>query len=105
MDGRCTRICAITLTALVITAASQAEEMPTLAVLPLNHIGVAASGNEVGLSQAEFDALSEEERESLVATASESLQRVGAHIVVDGIWDGSGAVDRIEQRLATGGTP
>ena len=68
-------------------------------------IGVAASGNEVGLSQAEFDVLDEAERGRLVAAASERLGRAGAHIVVEGIWDVPDAVAHIEERLAVGEAP
>jgi phosphonoacetaldehyde hydrolase len=50
-------------------------------------IGVAATGNEVGLSLAEYEALDPAEREALVGAARSRLAAAGAHQVVDSIAD------------------
>ena len=62
-------------------------------------IGVAATGNAVGLSYAEFQALPAEERDLRVANAREELQRAGAHYVVDTLADLDPVLDDIDARL------
>ncbi|PKP93003.1 MAG: phosphonoacetaldehyde hydrolase [Alphaproteobacteria bacterium HGW-Alphaproteobacteria-16] len=46
-------------------------------------IGVAASGNGVGLSREAFEALTAEERAERVGAARASLEKAGAHLVID----------------------
>lgn len=62
-------------------------------------IGVAATGNAVGLSYAEFQALPAKERDLRVANAREELQRAGAHYVVDTLADLDRVLDDIDARL------
>ena len=62
-------------------------------------IGVAATGNAMGLSFAEFQALSAKERDLRVANAHEELQQAGAHYVVDKLADLDGVLDDIDARL------
>lgn len=50
-------------------------------------IGVAASGNGVGLSREALEALPEGERADLVARARRALTDAGAHVVIDTIAD------------------
>ncbi|MGI9361745.1 MAG: phosphonoacetaldehyde hydrolase [Parasphingorhabdus sp.] len=50
-------------------------------------IGVAASGNAVGLSAEEYAALSTEERTARVSAAREKLEKAGAHLVIDTVAD------------------
>lgn len=50
-------------------------------------IGVAASGNSVGLSAEELGALPEEEQAARIAVAREVLQAAGAHLVIDTVAD------------------
>tara|TARA_R110000868_G_scaffold86449_2_gene242438 strand:+ start:1419 stop:2204 length:786 start_codon:yes stop_codon:yes gene_type:complete len=50
-------------------------------------IGVAASGNGVGLSLAAFNALDVDERAARVATARAALEEAGAHMVIDTVAD------------------
>lgn len=50
-------------------------------------IGVAASGNGVGLSQEAFEALSPDEREQRVGAARSALENAGAHLVIDTVAD------------------
>ena len=62
-------------------------------------IGVAATGNAVGLSYEEFQALSTKERDLRVANARAELQREGAHYVVDTLADLDAVLDDIDARL------
>ena len=62
-------------------------------------IGVAATGNVMGLSQQEFGALGASEREERLVVARAELRRVGAHYVVDSLADVDAALDDIDTRL------
>jgi phosphonoacetaldehyde hydrolase len=62
-------------------------------------IGVAGTGNGVGLSLENFQALSEVERESRLAEARAELQNAGAHYVVDSLAEVSSVLDDIDARL------
>ena len=68
-------------------------------------IGVAISGNEVGLSLADWEKLSEAERAPRRAIAVERLAQLGAHYVVDSIADIMPCIDDIEARLARAEKP
>lgn len=58
-------------------------------------IGVAASGNGVGLSREAFEALSADERASKVGAARDALQKAGAHLVIDTVADLPDALKRL----------
>ena len=62
-------------------------------------IGVAATGNAVGLSYEEFQALSAKERGLRVTNARAELQRAGAHYVVDTLAELDPVLDDIEARI------
>ena len=62
-------------------------------------IGVAASGNGVGLSQAAFLALDPAERAAKLKKARQELQAAGAHYVVDTLAELGGVIDAIDARL------
>jgi phosphonoacetaldehyde hydrolase len=66
-------------------------------------IGVAATGNAIGLSLAEFQALPENERYSRVSDARTELRRAGAHYVVDTLAELDAVLDDIDTRLKSGG--
>ena len=68
-------------------------------------IGVAVSGNEVGLSLKEWKKLSKVEQAPRRAAAYERLAQSGAHYVVDSIADIMPCIDDIEARLAQGERP
>lgn len=68
-------------------------------------VGVAVSGNEVGLSAAEWAALPADEQRRRAGVATERLRAAGAHYVVDSIADIIPVIDTIEQRLAAGEKP
>jgi phosphonoacetaldehyde hydrolase len=62
-------------------------------------IGVAGTGNRIGLSLADFHALPASERESRMAEARAELQNAGAHYVVDTLTEVHGVLDDIDARL------
>lgn len=66
-------------------------------------IGVAATGNAVGLSYTEFQALSAKERDLRVANARLELQGAGAHYVVDTLAELDPVLDDIDARLQSEG--
>jgi len=68
-------------------------------------IGVAASGNGVGLGLEAFQALEDAERDRLVATAAAELSAAGAHYVIDTVADLPNVLSDIEARLARGDVP
>lgn len=65
-------------------------------------IGIIASGNEVGLSLADWQALSSAAQAEYRAKASATLFAAGAHYVIDSIADLLPIVDAIDARLAAG---
>jgi phosphonoacetaldehyde hydrolase len=62
-------------------------------------VGVTLTGNEVGLSEAELAALPEEQRRELGDRARASLERAGAHYVVESVAALEPALAKIEERL------
>ncbi len=68
-------------------------------------VGVTMSGNAVGLSRQELEALGEAERSALRRQAAPTRARPGAHYVIDSVADLMPIIDRIEGRLARGERP
>ncbi len=68
-------------------------------------IGLACSGNEVGLSQEEWAALSADAQKDAFETARVGLDQTGAHYVVPTIEDVQPCLDDIARRLAAGEKP
>ncbi|MGE0119742.1 MAG: phosphonoacetaldehyde hydrolase [Dongiaceae bacterium] len=68
-------------------------------------IGLAVSGNEVGLSLAEWNKLPKPEQERLRQGAHTRMYQSGAHYVVDDITGIMPCIDDIEARLARGERP
>lgn len=68
-------------------------------------VGLAQTGNEVGLTEQEVEALDPQVLEEKLDRASRRLARAGAHYVIDGMWDVLGVLDEIEARLADGERP
>jgi phosphonoacetaldehyde hydrolase len=68
-------------------------------------VGVTQSGNAVGLSQADFAALSPDEQGARTAAARQMLEHAGAHFVIDGVWDLPSLIDQINAKLQTGERP
>lgn len=68
-------------------------------------VAVAASGTEVGLSQAHLATLSPSEREKLLSVARSRLIESGAHMVIDTIAELGSAIERIQNGLQQGRRP
>ena len=68
-------------------------------------VGIALSGNGVGLSAAEVEALAEEDRRARRDEAARRLLAAGAHDVIDTVADLPGAIARIESRIQRGERP
>ena len=68
-------------------------------------IGVARTGNGVGLSEAELNDRSAAERTELVEKARGRLHRAGSHYVVDSVSEILPVLDAIDERLAAGHAP
>ncbi|MHC4180026.1 MAG: phosphonoacetaldehyde hydrolase [Planctomycetota bacterium] len=68
-------------------------------------IGLAKTGNEIGLTERQIEALPEEEYRRRIARAYQRMAQAGAHYVVDGIGDILDCLDDIERRLANGQRP
>ncbi len=68
-------------------------------------IGLAKTGNEVGLNAKEIEALTPEELERRMDRARTRMAQAGAHYVVDGIRDCDAILDDINARLARGERP
>ena len=68
-------------------------------------IGLAMTGNELGMTEAEINALEPDIRERKRERAYQRMAQAGAHYVVDGIWDVLPVLDKINARLASGERP
>ena len=68
-------------------------------------VGLAASGNGVGLSLVEFEALTPAEQQRRTAIARETLYAAGADFVVDTVANLPTVIAEIEARLARGERP
>lgn len=61
----------------------------------MHTIAVAATGNELGLSLPEYEALTPDAREALLTAARARLQAAGAHHVIDSIADVPGVLSQL----------
>jgi len=68
-------------------------------------IGVAATGNEMGLSREAYEDLDSHEREARLVTVREKLYAAGAHLVIDTMEELPAAVKKIDLLLASGDKP
>jgi len=68
-------------------------------------IGLAKTGNEMGLTQEEVGALDSETRQARLARAYKRMHQTGAHYVVDSIAEVMPVLDEIDNRLAAGDRP
>ncbi len=68
-------------------------------------VGVVRTGNMVGLTQAQFAALSPAEREMRLQTGRERLMEAGTHYVIDSVSDFDSVFDEIDARLEHGERP
>lgn len=68
-------------------------------------VAVALSGNELGLSLADWAQLPPAERSARAAAASQRLKQAGAHYVIDSVASLEVSLDDIEMRLTCGERP
>jgi len=68
-------------------------------------IGLAASGNGVGLKLEDYRALAEPDRRTRVATAAAQLKAAGADYVIDTVADIRPVLNAIAERIAAGERP
>ncbi len=68
-------------------------------------VGISLSGNEVGLTRAELDALPAQDITRLKAQAEARLREAGAHYVIDTVADLPQVVAHVRARLASGERP
>lgn len=68
-------------------------------------IGLAKTGNEVGLTEAQIDALDPDVLQAKLSRAYKRMQQAGAHYVVDAISNVVPLLDDINARLAAGERP
>jgi phosphonoacetaldehyde hydrolase len=68
-------------------------------------VGVVKTGNEMGLTQEEVEALPANVLEERLRRGRERLRRAGAHYVIEGIGDLPPLLDEINARLARGDRP
>jgi phosphonoacetaldehyde hydrolase len=66
---------------------------------------VAATGNEVGWTEQEMNALDDSQRRSRVAEARQRLSAACSHYVVDSVAGCEGVLDEIDSRLREGDAP
>jgi phosphonoacetaldehyde hydrolase len=64
-------------------------------------VGVSASGNQVGLSQADLRALPAAERATRIETAGQALYAAGANVVIETIAQLVGVLSSPKRRAAT----
>lgn len=68
-------------------------------------VGVAATGNEMGLAREAFETLDPSKREALLTRVREKLYSAGAHLVIDTMDELPAAVEKINVLLASGDKP
>jgi phosphonoacetaldehyde hydrolase len=68
-------------------------------------VGVVRTGNMVGLTQAQFAALSQAEQETRLQAGRERLIEAGTHYVIDSVSDFDPVFDEIDARLERGERP
>lgn len=68
-------------------------------------VGLAKTGNEMGLNEKELESLTAEDLDRRLTRARSRMAQAGAHYVVDGIWNCDPIIDDINVRLARGERP
>ncbi len=68
-------------------------------------VGVTKTGNELGLTEAQVNAMPQEDLYFRLSKIAEKFSQAGAHYVIQSIRDCVGIIDRIEERLARGERP
>ncbi len=95
----------LTSTAAAIKAGDTVSDIEEARNAGMWAVGVAATGNEVGLSEADLAALRPEERARRVEKARYRLRAAGAHFVIDSVAELEPVIDEVDRRLLTGERP
>lgn len=87
---------------MVWAALIQLDAWPASACINVDDapVGIAASGNEVGLDREAYIALPKAERRARTAAAAERLSAAGADYVIDDVSQLMPVVDAIARRIA-----
>jgi len=95
----------LTSTAAAIKAGDTVSDIEEARNAGMWAVGVAATGNEVGLSAPDLAALPREERARRVEKACHRLRGAGAHYVIDSAAELELVIDQIDRRLNAGERP
>jgi phosphonoacetaldehyde hydrolase len=68
-------------------------------------IGITRTGNEVGLTAAQWQALPASQKSEALAKAATRLREAGAHYLAENVEDGLAYLDEIDARVAGGERP
>ncbi len=68
-------------------------------------VALTRTGNEIGLSESDFDALAADDRAARLVAAADKFTRLGADYVVESLADVPPLISMINERLARGGMP
>lgn len=68
-------------------------------------VGIAVTGNEIGLDLSDWQALTTKQQESLRDKAYQRFYQAGAHFVIDSVADLPATIEKIEERLSQGELP
>lgn len=68
-------------------------------------VAVVKTGNEIGLSEADVNALAPDDLARRMNAAGEKLAQAGAHYVIDGVADLTPVIDAIQTRVWSGDRP
>ena len=68
-------------------------------------IGITRTGNEVGLTPAEWSSMNDTERTGRLAAAERLLRNAGAHYIAESVAECDQIFDAIEDRMRSGGRP
>jgi phosphonoacetaldehyde hydrolase len=68
-------------------------------------VSILRSGNEVGLSEQQLEALPPAERDRLLAAARQRLEAAGPHYIIDTVFDLMPVIDTISSRISRGERP
>lgn len=68
-------------------------------------VGLTKTGNEIGLNETEIDALEPKDLDVHLERAQSRMDGIGAHYIVEGIWDVPDLLDEITDRLSKGERP
>lgn len=100
--------CAVRLEVYPLASVAKVGDTPADIAEGLNagtwSIGVAGTGNGIAMSAADFQALPQDKRQSLLAGARAELRNAGAHYVIDTLAEMDAVMDDIDAHLSSANT-